>query len=447
MALLRGRPACSSPIGARTRARLWLVPIIVAGLGEHPRQLLPRPGGRSGWPGSRTSTTASRGRTGRSLVAVVSARRRLRHAVRAGGLGLRRRAVDEPARSPRGSPSGSRRRSATCPGILFFASALAVVAAHRPARPRSSRGRRSPGSASSSLIGAVRDPRRRLVAARRGRRRSPGSLVDRPVAGPGAPRVEHAADAPAQRVVVGGCSSSPASRCCRSGDRSTPDLGAPGRRRRPTRRPGITAALRDAARGRATACSTRSRGARGSSSRCPTCRSPSTRGSSSSRPTVWDAYEGVVAGGEGWQAQLDGWGVTIVVVAAGRAATGGPARGRRLAGRLQRRRRIGPGRAGPIGPAIGRESRLDHDPGRVARSSRAAPARRAAKHQQATPRGASRGDRQRQRRVVELGIRPDGRDGEPLRAASPQAQRARRTVGTISHVPHALAPPKRYCDR
>ncbi len=30
---------------------------------------------------------------------------------------------------------------------------------------------------------------------------------------------------------------------------------------------------------------------------------------------VWDAYERVVAGVDGWQAQLDDWGVTIVVAA------------------------------------------------------------------------------------------------------------------------------------
>ena len=52
-----------------------------------------------------------------------------------------------------------------------------------------------------------------------------------------------------------------------------------GRRRR-RRAAGITAALRQTSSNRATGCSRRSRGARGSSSRCPTPRWPSTPGSS-----------------------------------------------------------------------------------------------------------------------------------------------------------------------
>jgi hypothetical protein len=31
-------------------------------------------------------------------------------------------------------------------------------------------------------------------------------------------------------------------------------------------------------------------------------------------PSVWDTYESIVAGGEAWQAQLEAWGVAIVVV-------------------------------------------------------------------------------------------------------------------------------------
>jgi hypothetical protein len=33
-------------------------------------------------------------------------------------------------------------------------------------------------------------------------------------------------------------------------------------------------------------------------------------------PTTWDAYESVVAGGDGWAAQLADWGVTMIVVEA-----------------------------------------------------------------------------------------------------------------------------------
>ncbi len=35
---------------------------------------------------------------------------------------------------------------------------------------------------------------------------------------------------------------------------------------------------------------------------------------------VWDAYEGVIAGVDGWQAQLDEWGVAFAVVSAKDAA-------------------------------------------------------------------------------------------------------------------------------
>ena len=40
----------------------------------------------------------------------------------------------------------------------------------------------------------------------------------------------------------------------------------------------------------------------------------STRASSSSRPKVWDDYERVLAGVDGWQAILAGWDVDLVVV-------------------------------------------------------------------------------------------------------------------------------------
>ncbi len=39
-------------------------------------------------------------------------------------------------------------------------------------------------------------------------------------------------------------------------------------------------------------------------------------------PEVWRRYTGVLAGADGWSAQLDEWGVTIVVVEAGDQAFG-----------------------------------------------------------------------------------------------------------------------------
>ena len=75
---------------------------------------------------------------------------------------------------------------------------------------------------------------------------------------------------------------------------------------------GTTRDHRGAARprpSRATGCSTRSRGAPGSSSRCPTCRSPSTRGSSSSRRASGTPTRTSSRAAKAGQAQLDGWGV------------------------------------------------------------------------------------------------------------------------------------------
>ena len=60
--------------------------------------------------------------------------------------------------------------------------------------------------------------------------------------------------------------------------------------------------------------------------------------------SVWDAYEGVIAGVDGWQEQLDAWDVAFVVVGGrrrGASATGSAAGWRRL----RRRRRLAPGRS------------------------------------------------------------------------------------------------------
>ena len=64
---------------------------------------------------------------------------------------------------------------------------------------------------------------------------------------------------------------------------------------------------------------------------------------------TWDTYENIVAGGEDWAAQLDDWGVTIVVVRRGGYRHGRPACGRRLAFGLRGLGWIAAGRPGPIG--------------------------------------------------------------------------------------------------
>ena len=65
-----------------------------------------------------------------------------------------------------------------------------------------------------------------------------------------------------------------------------------------------------------TGSSTRSRGARGSSSPCRTCRSPIDSRIEVFPAEVWDDYGAVTGGEVGWEAILDRWGVTIVVAPA-----------------------------------------------------------------------------------------------------------------------------------
>ena len=156
-------------VAAHRPRLLWAVPVIVAGLGEHPRQLLPRPGRRSASPGSRTSTTARREPASNAAsIAVVAAAGRPRQPVRARRLGATRRACRRTPWSRRGSASGSRRRCGPIPGILFFASALAVVVLlARRGRPTA-----WPTLAWLGVFFAdrrLRDPGRGLVAAGSGR--------------------------------------------------------------------------------------------------------------------------------------------------------------------------------------------------------------------------------------------------------------------------------------
>ncbi len=84
-----------------------------------------------------------------------------------------------------------------------------------------------------------------------------------------------------------------------------PGLGAPaGRRvgaRHPGSRPRCAVWL-----ARVIACSTRSSGARGSSSPCPTCRVALDSRIELIPAAAWDAAAAIEAGSDDWQAQLDG---------------------------------------------------------------------------------------------------------------------------------------------
>ena len=327
------------------------------GLGQHPRQLLPRPArarpGLAGGPARPRRAAAPRvaRRRGRGAGGV-------RDAVRTRGLGVRRRPVDEPGGHERGSPSGSRPRCATVAGILFFASALAVVAL------LARRGRPTPWPTLAWLgvffvIGAyaargVAWWPLGAVAAVAGPARD---LVD---ATPRAPeRRRHAADAPAQ----------PGRRRRDRARRRRPAAGLAADRPRPGRAAGvvgnapsgITAALARPRRARLTGCSTRSRGARGSSSPCPTCPSRSTRGSSSSRSSVWDAYDERRRGRRGLGAAARRLGRHDRRRRRQGTGDGEPSRGRRLAGVLHGRGRVHPARPGPV------------DPSRLASSTSASP--------------------------------------------------------------------------
>ena len=171
---LRGRPRCWSPTAAPIPRRLWAIPVLVlVWANVHgsfflgPRR--PRPRLARGPPRPRR-----RGRTGRCSSRSSRVARRLRHPVRPGRLGLRGRPVDQ----LRGHAAHHR----------VAADVAADVPGHAVLRRRRSR--------SSSLIarrgGAhavadarlarrllrdrrLRDPRRRLVAARRPSPRSPAS--------------------------------------------------------------------------------------------------------------------------------------------------------------------------------------------------------------------------------------------------------------------------------
>ena len=228
-------------------------------------------------------------------------RRRLRHAVRAGRLGLRRRAVDQ----PRGDGPDHRVAAdlaAAVPGIAVLRVGAGRRRAHRPARSDDRRGRRSPGSAVFFLIGAyaIRGvawwPLGAVAAIA-------GVLVTGPAVDPArAATLGTPLDAPAQRRRRRGDRARRASPCCRSGDRSTrasaPRPGVVG-----IAPPGITAALRDLARPGDRLFNPQPWGSWFEFAL------PDLPVAIDSRielfpASVWDAYESVVAGGDGWQAQL-----------------------------------------------------------------------------------------------------------------------------------------------
>ena len=214
----------------------------------------------------------------------------LRHAVRPGGLGLRRsdcrRTRDVTAAH---HASGSRPRSAT---------SRACCSSARPSRSS----RSSPDAAGRTpwptlawlgvffVIGAYADRGIAWWPLGGGRRRSPAcSWSSR--------RADDRAGARSVRrsmrrlnvVIAVMRSSSSASRCCRSGARSIPALDAP---------PGVVGSRRRGSPPRsarspspATGCSTRSRGDRGSSSRCRTLPVGDGLADRALPGEVWDDYE------------------------------------------------------------------------------------------------------------------------------------------------------------
>ena len=163
---------CWSSTGGPTRARLWLVPVIVAVWANMHGSFFLGPRGPRASPGSRTSTTATR-----ALAAVLAVDGDQRRSPPASTRSARPSGATpsacprtrwSPQRITEWQPTSLR----TIPGILFFGSAAAIVVLiarrggpHRLADARLARGllrhRR------------LRDPRRRVVAARRRSPRSP----------------------------------------------------------------------------------------------------------------------------------------------------------------------------------------------------------------------------------------------------------------------------------
>ncbi len=273
-------------------------------LGERPRQLLPR----AGQPRPGVARRPPRSvRAGEHDAGRGAGERRSRPASHRSDRrsGCTRSGCRRTRRSAPASRSGSRHRSARVPGILFFASAGAVVAL------LARRGRPTPWPTLAWLAvffvdRRVRGARGRLVAARGdGRRGRPA----RATGGDGANRVDH--DPPRERPGGRGHRR----RRGRAAAGVAPDRAADrGARRACWRMPRRASPRRcDRRSPRATGSSTRSAGARGSStpSRRPSSRS--IRASSSSRPGVWREVDAVEAAGDGWAEWLDASDVRFVV--------------------------------------------------------------------------------------------------------------------------------------
>ena len=278
---------------------------------------------------------------------VVSVGGGLRDAVRSGRLGVRPGPLDQPLRHRAhhrmaGHLAPRRARAAVLRRRRWRSSCSSPGAARRTAWPtlawlgRLLRHRR------------VRHPRRRLVAARGRRRdrRRPRSPAGSPIP----PRPEplgHAADAPAQRGGRRGHRRSPVSSCCRSGARPSPG----------SRRPAASSGWHRPA----------------SPVRSGTMAAP---GDHVFNPqpwgswfefalpdlpvgidsrielfpaSVWDAYEDVIAGVDGWQAQLDDLGRGVRRRRQARGGLRRAAGGRRLAPGLRRRRRLALRDPEPVG--------------------------------------------------------------------------------------------------
>ena len=350
---VRARPRPARAAAASGRGSLWAIPVVVAALGEPPRQLLPRAG-----------------------------RRRPRLA-----RGRRRHATAAPAGRSRSRSSSALAALVTPFGPAVWAYAVGLVderRGHRPdhgvaaddapdACPGSCSSRRRSPSSSCSPGAATRDPvadarlARRLLrrsartrsAASRGGRSAPCSPSRRssPARSPSSGR-SAAWRRPAQRRRSSARSSSPASRCCPSGARSTPASQAPSGvvGNAP---PGITAALREQAAAGDRLFNPQPWGSWFEFAFPDVAGRASIRGSSSSRPRSGTTTRRSIQGRDGWQAILDRWGVTLVVVPTADDGTLATASRGRLARSRQRRRRLGSGtpRHEPLEPALVRVPR------------------------------------------------------------------------------------------
>ena len=291
--------------------RLWAIPLLMVLSGPTSMAASSSVRSCSGWPGSRTSTITCR-RARRVLVlAVVSVAAAcitpFGPAVWAYAVGLSTNPAVT-ARITEWQPTSLR----DCPGILFFGSALAVVVAHRPARTDDA----WPTLAWLAVFFAhrrLRHPRRRLVAARCGRR-DRGRPRDRPGRRSGEPsRRLRRLMRRAQRRDRRRDRARRRSPCSRSGGRSI----RPRRARRASSASRRPASPRRFARRRSPATALFNPQPWGSwfEFALPTLPVAIDSRIELFPTSVWDNYDSIVSGGQAWDAQLREWGASIVVVA------------------------------------------------------------------------------------------------------------------------------------